>query len=348
MTRDIQDKIPVVILGATGCVGQKFIQALAVHPWFSIAALCASERSAGKNYGEAVNWLMPKPIPSHIANMKIQTCMPSMGRCIAFSGLDSSVAGEIESTFAQEGFTVVSNARNHRMHPSVPLVVGEVNPDHLDLVKGQKFPNGGILVTNPNCSVIGITLALKPLMQFGLESVHVVTLQAVSGAGYPGVASLDIVDNVIPFISGEEEKVETEPLKILGNLIDGTIQQASLKISAQCNRVPVTDGHMACISVKFRHKPNPDDLIHAWESFRGEPQKLNLPTAPEKPIHYSTGLNHPQPKLHRHADKEMAVTIGRLRPCSLFDYKFAILSHNTMRGAVGSALLNAELLVTNL
>lgn len=337
-------KIPVAILGATGCVGQKFVQLLEHHPWFEIVALCASERSVGKTYAEAVNWLMPTPIPSHLAKMTVQSCQaPFSHDCsIVFSGLDASVAGEIEAQFAQAGYPVVSNSRNHRMDPTVPLVIGEVNPSHLDLVKTQHYGKGYI-VTNPNCSVIGLCVALKPLLdQFGVEAVHVVTLQAVSGAGYPGVASLDILDNVIPHIRGEEEKIEIEPLKIFGTLHE----KAKMTISAQCNRVPVTDGHTECVSLKLKKSASAEEIIQAWKQFKAEPQLLNLPTAPFQPIHYFKQENYPQPKLLRMLDKGMAISIGQLRPCPLFDYKFTLLSHNTIRGAVGAALLNAELLVS--
>lgn len=340
-----RDKIPVAILGATGCVGQKFVQMLDKHPWFQIAALCASERSVGRPYGAAVNWLMSTPLPPHIAQMTVQACSPTVPGKIVFSGLDSSVAGAIETEFAQAGYAVISNSSNHRMDGDVPLVIGEVNHDHLALVKNQKF-SGGVLVTNPNCSAIGLTLALKPLFdRFGVEGVHVTTLQSISGAGYPGVASLDILDNVIPFIQGEEKKVEEEPLKILGKISNNQIEYASFPISAQCNRVAVTEGHMACISIKLRQKASAKEIIDAWTQFRSLPQEMQLPTAPFQPIHYFEQAHYPQPKLHRSLDKEMAVSIGQLRPCSLLDYKFTILSHNTMRGAVGSALLNAELLV---
>lgn len=341
-------KIPVAILGATGCVGQKFIQLLDQHPWFEIVALCASERSAGKPYGEAVNWLMPIPIPEHLAKMSVQSCHAPLSKdcSLIFSGLDASVAGEIEAHFAQAGYPVVSNSRNHRMHANVPLVVGEVNANHLDLIKTQQYGKGYV-VTNPNCSVIGLSVALKPLFdQFGIEGVNVVTMQAVSGAGYPGVASLDILDNVIPYIRGEEDKIETEPLKILGSFQGDSIQFAKIAISAQCNRVPVTDGHTQCVSLKLKNSASPQEIIQAWRQFKAEPQALNLPSAPFQPIHYFEQENYPQPKLLRGLDKGMAVSIGRLRPCPLFDYKFTMLSHNTIRGAVGAALLNAELLVS--
>lgn len=343
-----RDKIPVAILGATGCVGQKFIQMIENHPWFRIVAVCASERSVGKQYHEAVHWLMSTPIPTDVAEMEVLPCnAPLPEHCsIVFSGLDPSVAGYIETQFAEAGYIVVSNSRNHRMDPTVPLLIGEVNQDHLELIKRQKFDKG-MIVTNPNCSVMGLVLAIKPLYdRFGIDAMHVVTMQAISGAGYPGVASLDILDNVIPFISGEVEKIETEPLKILGQLQDDlTIKQANFKISAQCNRVAVTDGHTECVSIKLGKPALTEDIISAWDTFMGEPQRLRLPSAPFQAIYYFHEENYPQPKLHRNVDKGMAVSIGRLKPCSVLDYKFTLLSHNTIRGAVGAALLNAELLV---
>lgn len=339
-------KIPVAILGATGCVGQKFVQLLAEHPWFEIVALCASERSIGKTYAEAVHWLIPTPLPAKIAQMRVEACQPTKHSTLAFSGLDASVAGDIETAYAEAGYTVVSNARNHRLDPRVPLIVPEVNPEHLELLHTQPFKKGKI-VTNPNCAVIGLVLALKPLQEkFGIESLLITTMQAVSGAGYPGVASLDITDNVIPHIRGEEDKIESEPLKILGKLNGTTIQQAAIKISAHCNRVPVTDGHTACVSIKLSRPATNAEIITAWNNFTAEPQRSQLPTAPLHPTHYFAHDLYPQPKLHRHLDKGMAVSIGRLRPCPLFDYKFALLSHNTVRGAAGAALLNAELMVS--
>lgn len=336
-------KIPVAVLGATGSVGQRFIELLVHHPWFEIAAVAASERSVGKKYKDAVNWLMPTPLPQHIGQMEVKPCAPNLPCAIAFSGLDSSVAGEIETAFAEAGYIVHSNARNHRMQPDVPLLVPEVNSDHLELTKQQRFAKGKI-ITNPNCSTIGLTLALKPLLDaFGIEAVSVVTMQAVSGAGYPGVASMDIMDNVIPYINGEEKKLETETLKILGKYSPNGIAYSAFKISAQCNRVPVSDGHTECVAVKLKKKASKEDVIKAWTTFSGAPQKLQLPTAPLQPIHYFSEDTFPQPKLHRQLDKGMALSIGRLRECPLFDYKFTILSHNTIRGAAGGALLNAEL-----
>ena len=339
-----RDKIPVAILGATGTVGQKFVELLISHPWFEITALAASERSVGKKYKDAVNWLMPTPLPPEIGNMVIKPCEPNFSCSIAFSALDSSIAGEVETSFADAGYVVISNSSNHRMDPNVPLVVPEVNAEHLPLAK--KTTNKGMIVTNPNCSVIGLTIALKPLFdQFGLEAVNVVTMQAISGAGYPGVSGLDILDNVIPNITGEEEKIESEPLKIFGHFDGNAIIPAKFKISAQCNRVPVTDGHTECVSVKLKNKASKEDILAAWSQFKKEPEEQAYPSAPQMPIHYFEENFYPQPKLHRMRDKGMAVSIGRLRECPLFDYKFVILSHNTIRGAAGGSLLIAELMV---
>lgn len=343
---EITNKIPVGVLGATGSVGQKFIELLSNHPWFEVAEVAASERSAGNLYKDAVNWILSSPIPERIANLTVKNCVPDLESKIVFSGLDSSVAGGIESDFAKKGYIVVSNSKNHRMDKDVPLLVPEINPTHLELIKFQNY-NGGCIVTNPNCSTIGLVLALKPLYDnFGLDSVNVVTMQALSGAGYPGVSSLDIIDNVIPFISGEEGKLESEPLKILGDLNLHEVVNTSIKISAQCNRVAVTDGHLECVQVKLKNKASEKDLIDAWQNFSSEPQKLNLPTAPLKPIYYFSEDKYPQPKIQRNLDKSMAVSVGRLRKDSLLDYKFIVLSHNTVRGAAGGAILCAELMIS--
>lgn len=338
-------KIPVGILGATGMVGQKFIELLSNHPWFEISFLAASERSQGKKYGESMRWMMQSPLPAKLAEMPIQACTPSFPCRLVFSGLDSSVAGEIEENFAKAGYIVISNSRNHRMDPDVPLLIPEVNGAHLDLVRSQNF-SGGMIVTNPNCSVIGLVTALKPLIdQWGVEQAHVVTMQAISGAGYPGVASFDILDNVIPFISGEEDKVETEPLKILGKISQGKIIPYEMKISAQCNRVAVMDGHMECVSIKLKNTAHSKEIIEAWNNFSSDPQLLDLPMAPKFPITYLFDERYPQPKLHRNLDKGMSIAIGRLRKCPLLDWKFTLLSHNTIRGAAGCAILNAELML---
>lgn len=340
-----RDKVPVAILGATGSVGQRFIELLARHPWFEITAILASERSAGKQYKNAVNWLMSTSLPQEIGDMVIAPCQPDIPKAVVFSALDSHVAGDIESRFAEAGYLVVSNASSHRMQSDVPLLIPEVNKAHLDLLKLQRYQPGGI-VTNPNCSAIGLTLALKPIYDcFGIEAVNVVTMQAISGAGYPGVASMDILDNVIPYINGEEHKLEIEPLKILGKFKDSHIEPASIDISAQCNRVPVSDGHMANVSLKLKTKASKQDLIHAWREFSGDLHQMGLPFAPQQPIHYFEEDNFPQPKLHRNLEKGMAVSVGRLRECPILDFKFSLLSHNTIRGAAGGAILCGELLL---
>ncbi len=342
-------RIPAAVLGATGSVGQKFISLLSNHPWFEVKMAAASDRSAGKKYKDAVNWILSDPLPPEIGELEVQNCVPADDIKVAFSGLDSSVAGTIEEDFANAGYTVISNSKNHRMDKFVPLLVPEINPDHLGLIKYQNYQNNGCIVTNPNCSTIGLVLALKPLVDaFGIESVNVVTMQAVSGAGYPGVSSLDIIDNVIPFIGGgEEEKIETEPNKIFGILTGRGIKDLDIKIDAQVNRVAVIDGHTECVQVKLKKKASKNEIEEIWNNFSGEPQKKELPSAPSKPIYYFHEQNYPQPKIHRNLDKGMAVSIGRLREDKFFDFKFVILSHNTMRGAAGGALLCAELMKVN-
>jgi len=342
---EMKKKIPVGILGATGSVGQKFIELLSNHPWFEITSLAASERSSGQKYDEAANWFQATPLNPKLAEMPVQKCTPDLPCRLVFSGLDSSVAGEIETDFANAGYIVVSNAKNHRMDPDVPLLIPEINSDHLDLVKQQKYGDG-IIVTNPNCSTIGMVMALKPLIDaFGVEAVHAVTMQALSGAGYPGVASLDILDNVLPYIGGEEDKMETEPLKIFGEFLGTEIAERKMIISAQCNRVAVQDGHMESLSVKLGKTASSEEIIETWTSYRAEPQNLELPMAPKQPIYYFFEPQYPQPKLHRNLERGMAVSIGRLQECPVLDYKFNVLSHNTVRGAAGGAILNAELLV---
>jgi aspartate-semialdehyde dehydrogenase len=339
--------IEVGILGATGMVGQQFIALLADHPWFRVAWLGASERSAGKAYRDAAAWRLPNPLPEHIARMSVDAATPARAPALVFSGLDSSVAGEIEGAFAQAGHIVVSNSRNYRMEADVPLLIPEVNADHLDLLKTQASARGwkGRIVTNPNCVVVVYAMALAPLRQFGLKTSIITTLQAISGAGYPGVASWDILANVIPFIGGgEEEKIETETNKILGALKNGVVENHPVTVSAAVNRVPVHNGHTAAISVALEQRPGPDAIIAAWNSFRGKPQELGLPSAPSQPILYLTESNRPQPALDANRDGGMTVTVGRLRCCSVLDYKFVALGHNTIRGAAGAAILNAELM----
>ena len=338
-------KISVGVLGATGSVGQKFIQLLNNHPDFAVKEVAASERSEGKKYSEAVNWIMTEVIPDYIANLVVKSVEDSFESKLLFSALDASVAGDVEERLASAGHIIVSNAKSHRWSQSVPLLIPEVNPDHLQLIKHQQY-NGGAIVTNPNCSTIGLVLALKPLYdEFGIEEVNVVTMQALSGAGYPGVSSLDILDNVIPYIGGEEQKLESEPKKILGKFSDNEIQPAEINISAQTHRVAVKDGHLEAVQVTFKQKARLESIINVWQNFNALPQKLKLHSAPVKPIYFFAEKNYPQPRLHRDIDKGMAVSVGRLRECSLFDYKFEVLSHNTVRGAAGGAILCAELML---
>ena len=338
------NKIPVAILGATGSVGQKFIQLLSNHPWFKIKELCASEKSVGKKYKDAVDWFIPFPLPESVASIDVKNCIPDLNSRVVFSGLDSSIAGEVETDFAAAGYKVISNSKNHRMDNDVPLLIPEVNPSHIELINKQKF-GGGCIVTNPNCSVIGMVIALKPLLDnFGIESINVTTMQAISGAGHPRVVNLDIDDNVIPFIGGEEDKLETEPNKIFGNIQNGKIEFEQIKISAQCNRVNVTDGHTECVQIKLKKSTNANEIVNAWLNYKGEPQKLKLPSAPQKPIHFFEENFNPQPKKMRNLENGMAVSVGRLREDKFFDYKFVVLSHNTVRGAAGGAILCAELM----
>jgi aspartate-semialdehyde dehydrogenase len=339
--------IPVGILGATGMVGQQFIALLADHPWFTVAYLGASERSAGKAFKDAAAWRLPNRLPEAVASRVVEAAAPGTAPKLVFSGLDSSVAGEIEAEFAKAGHIVVSNSRNYRMFDTVPLMIPEVNAEHLKLLEGQGAAQGwsGRIITNPNCATVVLAMALAPLRQFGLASTMITTLQAISGAGYPGVPSWDILGNVIPHIGGgEEEKIETETKKILGNLSNGRVAQHAVRLSATTTRVPVQNGHTGSISVGLEQRPTADAVIDAWRSFRGRPQELDLPSAPKQPLVYLEEANRPQPLLDVNRDGGMTVTIGRLRPCPLFDYKFVALGHNTIRGAAGAAILNAELL----
>lgn len=337
----IEQRIPVSVLGATGSVGQRFLSLLADHPWFEPVDLRASERSAGKPYREAARWSLGTPIPESVANLLVQPLAAPLSTGLVFSALDASVAGPVETQFAEAGALVVSNAKSHRMDSLVPLVVPEINADHLELARQQ--PYDGALVTNPNCSTIGVAIALEPLRRaFGLRRVSVVTMQALSGAGLSGVPGMETADNVIPYIGGEEEKLETEMGKLFGEYSPSGIAPSELVVSAQCNRVSVIDGHTACVSVEFEREVEAAEIIRAWNTFEAEPQRANLPLAPAKPTHYLEGLDAPQPKLHRDLDKGMAVSIGRLRACPIMQWKFVCLSHNTLRGAAGGSLLVAE------
>jgi len=340
-------KIPVGILGATGMVGQRFIQLLENHPWFEIAWLAASERSENKPYAEAAKWRMRTPIPANIAKMVLSPATPDNAPKVIFAALDAAFARELEPKFADAGCAVVSNSSAFRMQKDVPLVIPEVNGDHLALIEHQPWrkKSGGYIVTNPNCSAIGLVLALHPVHRaFGIEKIFVVTMQAVSGAGYPGVASLDIIGNVIPFISNEEPKMEEESRKLLGTLNSVSIHDAPFAISAHCNRVAVEDGHTESVSIQLKKKATPEEIIQVWREYRSEPQKLQLPLAPAEPVIYYDAPDRPQPRFDVDRGAGMTACVGRLRPCSIFDWKFTVLSHNTVRGAAGAAILNAELL----
>lgn len=340
-------KIPVGVLGATGAVGQRFVQLLADHPWFEVAEVVASDRSAGKSYRDACTWRLATPLPEAVASLTVRGLEETLSAPIQFSGLDSSVAGEAETRLAQAGHAVISNSRNHRMAPDVPLLVPEINPGHLDAVAVQRKRTGrGYIVTNPNCSVVGLAMALAPLHRaFGVESCAVATLQALSGAGYPGVASLDATDNVIPYIGGgEEEKIETEPRKILGGYADGAFQPAEIALSASVHRVAVTDGHTMAIFLRLRQKAGAEDCKRVLAAFKGEPQDRELPFAPKAPIHVLDAADRPQPRLDRDRERGMAVSVGRVREDGLFHLKLEALVHNTIRGAAGAAVLNAELI----
>ncbi len=340
-------KIPIGILGATGIVGQRFVQLLEHHPWFEVAWLAASDRSEGKLYGEAARWKLKTQIPSQVAQMRISPAKPDGAPKLIFAALDASIAAEMEPRFADAGCAVITNSSALRMQKDVPLVIPEVNPDHIKLLECQSWrkQSGGFVVTNPNCSAIGLVLALCPLQHiFGIETVMAVTMQAVSGAGYPGVASLDILGNVVPYIAKEEEKMEEETRKLLGKLNGAGIISADFAMSAQCNRVAVEDGHTESVSVKLSRKASAEEIIAAWSEFRSVPQELKLPSAPSEPVQYVSAADRPQPRFDVESGAGMTTTVGRLRPCGVLDWKFTVLSHNTIRGAAGAALLNAELL----
>lgn len=344
----MQPKMEVGVLGATGMVGQHFVKFLNGHPWFDLKWVGASDRSSGKAYRDATSWRLEGAMPTGVANLKVEDCKPGNAPKLVFSAMDASVATDIERAFAEAGHIVVSNSRNHRMEPDVPLLVPEVNPDHLKSIPLQQKNRGwkGQIATNPNCSTIVLTLALGAIKQFGINRIVVTTMQAISGAGYPGVASMDINANVIPFIGNEEEKMETETQKILGDFVDGAFRPHPMKVSAHCNRVPVVDGHTETVSVEFSNKVTAADLIAAFNSYRSVPQEKNLPSAPKQPVIYMEEPNRPQPRRDVERERGMAVFVGRLRPCPVFDWKFICLGHNTVRGAAGAAVLNAELMIS--
>lgn len=340
-------RIPVAILGATGNVGQRFIELLADHPWFRVAELVASERSAGKKYSDATDWRLGAAMPDDVRDLTVLDYNAGLQSPLAFSGLPGEVAGEIEGRLASDGLAVLSNTVTHRMEPDVPVMIPEVNADHVEAIKVQQRNRGwsGFIVTNPNCSTIHVTLTLKPLQQaFGLDAAIVTTLQAVSGAGYPGVPSLDMIDNIVPYIGGEEEKIQTEAAKLLGTFdAQQGFRFADFVMSAHCNRVPVRDGHTECVSVRLGETATPDQVIEVMRSFRGEPQELQLPSAPPAPIVVRDEPNRPQPSLDRDTSKGMVSVVGRVRECPVLGIKYVLLGHNTVRGAAGASILNAEL-----
>ncbi len=340
------NKIEVGILGATGMVGQQFINFLQGHPWFEIAWLGASDRSAGRKYRDATKWRLDGPMPDGVAEMTVNKSEPGHAPALMFSAMDASVATEIEQAFAGAGHIVVSNSRNHRMEPDVPLLIPEINPDHLRILPAQRAARGwkGAIVTNPNCSTIVLTLALAALKPFGITRVIVTTMQAISGAGYPGHSAYDMTANVYPFIKNEEPKMESEPLKILGDCDGQAFTPHPMKVSAACNRVEVLDGHTETVAVEFQDKPAEEAILEAFTGFRGLPQQRALPSAPPRPVIYMKEPDRPQPRRDANRENGMAVFVGRLRQCPVLDWKFLAMGHNTVRGAAGAAVLNAELM----
>ena len=342
-------KFPVGILGATGAVGQRFVQLLADHPWFEVSALAASDNSSGKTYEKACHWLLTTPIPEKLSDRVVQPAETGLNCQLVFSALPSNIAGVVEKEFAQAGYAVCSNASAHRMEADVPLLIPEVNPDHTGLITIQKRQRNwnGFIVTNPNCSSTELAIVLRPLMdQFGLRKVAVVSMQAISGAGYPGLPALDILGNVLPLIEGEEAKLEREPNKLLGNLTGQQVREANFVTSAQCNRVAVREGHTECVLVEFETKPSIEQVIEAMESFRALPEVAELPSSPARPILVHREADRPQPALDMTVSGGMITHVGRVRTDRLLDVRMVVLGHNTVRGAAGGAIHNAELLVS--
>lgn len=341
------------MLGATGSVGQRFMQLLDGHPWFDVVALGASPRSAGKPYEEAVNWKQAVPIPQQMAAMVVSECKPELpvfqGVKIVFSGLDAEFAGDVEDAFAKAGMAVFSNAKNHRMDSDVPILIPPVNLDHLDVIPAQRKARGydnGFIITNANCSTTAMAIGIKPLAEkFGVDTVIVSTMQAISGAGYPGLSGMDILDNVVPYIGGEEAKMETESRKILGHIEDGAFVEADIKVSAMCNRVHVLDGHTECLSIKLAKKATAQEVIDAIKTYPSVTKDLGLPSAPDHDIVYNSSNDRPQPRMDRMVGDGYTVTVGRVRDCNVFDVRMVVFGHNTIVGAAGGSLLNAELCV---
>ena len=340
-------RIPCAVLGATGNVGQRFIQLLDRNPWFRPAELVASERSSGRPYADAADWRVDAEMPESVRDLTVLSYDDDLQSPVVFSALPGEVAGDIEQRMARQGHAVLTNTSTHRMEPDVPLMIAEVNPDHAAAIAYQQARRdwSGFIVANANCSAIHLTLALKPVQAaFGLEAVMVTTLQAVSGAGYPGVPSMDMIDNVVPYIGSEEEKLETEPRKMLGQFRDGTFVDADFVLSTTCTRVPVRDGHTESVNMRLRMPASPEDVIDAMSRFQGAPQLMDLPSAPKRPIVVRREMNRPQPVLDRETERGMASVVGRVRVCPLMGIKFVVLGHNTLRGAAGASVLNAELL----
>ncbi len=342
----METRIEVGILGATGMVGQQFVRLLEGHPWFQLKWLGASDRSAGKKYAEAARWHLDGPMPEAAAKVRVEECKSGLAPHLVFSALDATAAREIERGFAEAGHLVVSNAGTYRMEPDVPLLVPEINPEHLKLIPMQQRKRGwrGRIVTNPNCSTVVLAMSLAPLRSFGITRVLATTLQAISGAGYPGVPGIDIAGNVIPFIADEEEKMQRETQKILGDFTGEEIRPLPAKVSAHCNRVPVADGHTVTVSVELAQRASERDLLEAFANFSGVPQQRALPSAPERPLVYLPEPDRPQPRRDANRERGMSVFLGRLRPCPALQFKFVALGHNTIRGAAGAAVLNAELI----
>jgi aspartate-semialdehyde dehydrogenase len=333
------------ILAATGTVGQRFVQLLAKHPNFEITALAASKNSAGRVYGDVCAWQISEDPPQHVANMVVRECIPELDCEVVFSGLPTEQAGDLEPQFAAAGYKVFSNAAAHRMQPDVPLLIPEVNPCHIELVRGQRtYAKGGFIVANPNCSAAVAVPTLAPLHEaFGVRAVIVNTMQALSGAGYPGVASLDALDNVVPYVAGEEEKMAAETRKMLGRLLDGRLHDAEIKFSAHCNRVSTRDGHIETISVALDRKASLEEVSETWRGWKPLPQQLGLTLAPDPVISIRSEPNRPQTRLDRDTGMGMTITVGRLRECEVLDFKFVALAHNAVRGGAGGSILNAEL-----
>lgn len=340
-------KLNVAVLGATGAVGQRFVQLLESHPWFQVTEVIGSSRSAGQPYGEITNWVLDDEPPISVRDLTVKVLDDKLEAPLAFSALPKDAAETKESALAEAGHIVCTNASVNRMIEDVPLLLPEANADHVRLVEAQRAKRGwttGALVANSNCTVMPVVMALAPLRQFGVTRIHMVSEQAISGAGYPGVASLDIVDNVIPYVSGDESKMETESLKMLGHLNGDRVEWLDAVTSATCTRVPVVDGHLVNVSVTLEAQPEITEIIAAWNTFKGPSPVPHLPSAPEHPVQYLTQIDRPQIRRDRNAGNGMATTIGRLRPCPILGYKFAALTHNTIRGAAGCSILNAELL----